>query len=185
MTELEQALREVTADDDAAWMEAYGKIQLKTGEIRDVVCNKHQRKITDIVRWCRKNFRPCRIAGLKPRQRGSSTVSVATVHNEMKRARKRGLIAGGAHFQGQNLFRILKTYADNDSRDPGCCTVLDTVARYKSGSEIDRITLANANAGRSGTYQVMLITEVAYLAEEGVANAEQVLNGLLDRKSVV
>lgn len=52
-------------------------------------------------------------------------------------------------------------------------------ARYKNGSTMERLTLANPNAGRSGTYQVLIVTEVAYLAEEGVANATNVLNGLL------
>jgi hypothetical protein len=56
---------------------------------------------------------------------------------------------------------------------------MDTEARFNNGSTIERITLANPNAGRSGTYQSLIITEVAYLAEEGVANATNVLNGLL------
>ncbi len=56
---------------------------------------------------------------------------------------------------------------------------MDSEARFSNGSSMERITLANQNAGRSGTFQVLIITEVAYLAEEGVANADQVLNGLL------
>jgi len=56
---------------------------------------------------------------------------------------------------------------------------MDVEARFKNGSTMERVTLANPNAGRSGTYQVLILTEVAYLSEEGVANATNVLNGLM------
>ena len=44
---------------------------------------------------------------------------------------------------------------------------------------MDRLTLANAAAGRSGGYQFLVITEMALLANEGVANAPAVVSGLL------
>lgn len=177
--ELGAVIRESCRWNTAAWMENGGKIRLKNGDLVTPVPNEYQRKITDLVKWCQENGRPCRIVALKPRQKGSSTVSVAVAHVRAKAKTCRGLIAGGAHFQGSNLFNILDTYAANDAVDPAACKVMDMEARYKTGSTIERITLANKNAGRSGTYQVLILTEVAYLADEGVANADIVLNGLL------
>jgi hypothetical protein len=179
MSTLTDALRDATEWDAAAWFEAYGKIERKGGEIVSPVANVYQSRISEIIQWAHEHGRPCRIVGLKPRQKGSSTFGVAAAYRRLQAKRGRGVIAGGAHFQGQNLFKILGTYAGNDERDPDSCKVMDMEARFKNGSSLERVTLANANAGRSGTYQVMIITEVAYLAEEGVANATQVLNGFL------
>jgi hypothetical protein len=179
MSTLADTLRDATEWDTAAWFEAYGKIERKDGEIVSPVANVYQRRISEIVKWAHENRRPCRIVGLKPRQKGSSTFGVAAAYRRLNAKRARGVIAGGAHFQGQNLFKILSTYAKHDERDPDSCKVMDTEARFKNGSSMERVTLANANAGRSGTFQVMILTEVAYLSEEGVANATQVLNGFL------
>ena len=165
--------------DTAAWFESYGKIERKGGELVSPVANVYQQRISEIVQWCHDNGRPCRLVCLKPRQKGSSTFTVAVGYRRLHAKRGRGVIAGGAHFQGLNLFKILKTYADNDELNPDACVVQDTIAKFGNGSTMERITLANPNAGRSGTYQVLIITEVAYLAEEGVSNATNVLNGLL------
>jgi len=177
--DITDTFRASTEWNTAAWFEAYGKIERKGGEIISPVANVYQSRISEIVEWAHDFGRPCRIVGLKPRQRGSSTFVVAVGYRRLVAKHGRGVIAGGAHFQGNNLFKILRTYADHDERDPGTCKVMDTEARFKNGSTMERVTLANPNAGRSGTYQVMIITEVAYLAEEGVANATNVLNGFL------
>ena len=179
MSEMVGIMREAVRWNTAAWMESFGRIERKGGELVRPVCNEYQREISDIVEWCHENGKPCRIVALKPRQKGSSTVSVAVGYRRLHAKRGRGLIAGGAHFQGANLFKILGTYAGNDELDPKGCKVMDTEARFKNGSTMERVTLANPNAGRSGTYQVLILTEVAYLSEEGVANATNVLNGLM------
>ena len=179
MSEYASLLRNAVKWSTAAWMEAYGKIERKGGELVRPIVNEYQQEISDIIEWCHENGRPCRLVCLKPRQKGSSTVSVAVGYRRLHAKRGRGLIAGGAHFQGQNLFKILKTYAENDELDPKGCKVMDTEARFTNGSTMERITLANPNAGRSGTYQMLILTEVAYLSDEGVANATNVLNGLM------
>jgi len=176
----DSAIRNSVRWDTAAQMDGYLKIKTKAGDVVRPDPNEFQSEVSEIIRYCHEEQRPCRIIILKPRQKGSSTVSVAAGHVRLKaKANTAGLIAGGAHFQGQNLFRILDTYAEQDELDVGRCKVKDKRADYWNGSTMERITLANANAGRSGTYQFMVITEVAYLAEEGVASADEVLNGLL------
>ena len=177
--DLGKTIRDAVTWDTAAQFEGFSKIERKGGELVRPVANIHQKRMDAAVKAARKAKRPCRIIGLKPRQKGSSTYTVKVGHVRLKAKRGRGIIAGGAHFQGSNLFRILKTYAETDELDPKSCKVMDMDARFTNGSSIDRITLANSNAGRSGTYQYLCVTEAAYLADEGVANADAVLDGLL------
>lgn len=175
--ELQQA---ATDWNTAAWMETAGSIAYPNGDIREVdECNAFQREVSDIVQYCHEVQRPARIIILKPRRRGSSTVSVAACYRRLQSKRGSGCIAGGAHFQGKKLFKMLEIYADNDRLKPGSCDVLGDIARFANGSEVDRITLANPKAGRSGGYQVLVITEMAFLAEEGVADAAMVVSGLI------
>jgi hypothetical protein len=179
LDDLNALIRERVRWSPAAWFEAYAKIRRKGGELVSPRANVYQQRIDEVVRIAHEMGRPCRIIGLKPRQKGSSTFSVACFHSRLHAKPASGLIAGGAHFQAKNLFKILRTYAETDELDPGKCKVLDMEARYANGSTAERITLRNQQAGRSGTYQAMIITEVAYLAAEGVANADDVLDGLL------
>lgn len=172
-------IREAARWNPAAQFEGFQKIVNKGGEVIRPIANVHQMRINEVVVAAHRMRKPCRIIGLKPRQKGSSTFSVQVGHTRLKAKLGRGLIAGGKHFQGQNLFRMLDTYAKHDELDASPCKVLDMEARYKTGSTMQRITLANGDAGRSGTYQFLCVTEAAYLAEEGVANADAVLDGLL------
>lgn len=163
----------------AAWLETSGKIADASGDIVTPACNEFQVEVSDIIKWCHENETPARIIILKPRRRGSSTVSVAAGYRRLQAKRATGCIAGGAHFQGKKLFKMLEIYAANDSADPGSCKVLENSARFDNGSEMDRITLANPQAGRSGGYQFLTITEMAFLSDEGVADAASVVSGLI------
>ena len=174
-----QAIRESVRWDIAGWLAAFGKIRKKSGAIESTEPNEYQRKISAIVEWCHENGVPCRIIALKPRQKGSTTFSVAVAYRRLMNKIGRGLFAGGSHFQASNMWKILTTYVEGDEGDRGRCEVKTTEANFWNGSTLERITLRNAQAGRSGTYQVLVITEVAYLSEEGVANADDVVAGLL------
>lgn len=165
--------------DTAAWLETSGKIADAEGDIITPTVNEFQDEVSEIVRYCHDEGRPCRIIILKPRRRGSSTVSVAVGYKRLQARRGTGCIAGGAHYQGQKLFKMLEIYADHDSENPGSCEVLDKEARFANGSEMDRMTLANSSAGRAGGYQFLLVTEMAFLSDEGVANAKTVVSGLI------
>jgi hypothetical protein len=173
-------VRGILAGDFPGQFSRYLTIQDKSGNlVRGPKINIHQRRIAEAQAICKELGIPCRIIALKPRQKGSSTGSVGLGYVRLKERPSRGLIAGGAHFQGKNLFKILKTYADHDHLDPKHCKVMDMEARFRNGSTMERITLATDSPGRSGTYQFMLVTEAALLAREGVANADNVLDGLV------
>jgi hypothetical protein len=167
----------------SARFELHGTIKAKTGGLikpPDLKANYLQRLESDVVTFCLLNKCPIRTIRLKPRQKGSSTWSVWKMFALLSDTPANGLIMGGAHFQGQNLFRMLKTYSENDTFDPRIrWSVLDREARCSNGSLIERITAANKEAGRSGTYQAIIATEYARWAEEGVANAADVLSGAI------
>jgi len=165
------------------WFEIHGAIKPKVGPILkapDLRANYLQRLENDVVAYCLLNNLPCRLIKLKPRQKGSSTFSVANGYRWCSNMRATGCIIGGAHSQSTNLFRMLKLYAEHDTFDPkNPCKVIDRQARWANGSIMEQLTAANPEAGRSGTYQVVIATEVARWAEEGVANATDLLAGLL------
>lgn len=171
---------EICRGDTALWFENYATIIDDQGNTRERPrLNAHQRKILNVVKWCGDNNRPCRIVGLKPRRKGSSTISVAVGYDFLaSKPGRRGLIAGGAVKQTKTMMRMLRTYGTTDGLGRPF-KPLSAGAVFGTGSEMDTLTLATPNAGRGDGYQFMLITEVAYLAEEGVANATDQLNGLL------
>ena len=174
-----QIAKEAVKWDFAGWMAAFGKIRVKAGSVENTEPNEYQKKISEIIRWCHENGVPCRIIALKPRQKGSTTFSVLAAYRRLMAKIGRGLFAGGSHFQASNMWKILETYVNNDEGDRGRCSVKATEALFHNGATLERITLRNAQAGRSGTYQVLVITEVAYLSDEGVANADDVVAGLI------
>lgn len=175
---------EFTKHDPGLWFENYAKIAVKaagvSGEfIARKRLNEYQRKITDIVKWATENQRPCRIVALKPRQKGSSTISVGIgYHFLANNPKHQGLIAGGSKDQTKSMRKILKTYADNDELGPRC-RCRGEYAYFDNGAQMDNVTLATPNAGRGSTYQFLLVTEVALLAKDGVANDRDQLDGLL------
>lgn len=174
-----QIAKDAVKWDFAGWMAAFGKIRVKSGAVEPTEPNEYQKKLSEIIRWCHETGTPCRIIALKPRQKGSTTFSVLAAYRRLMAKIGRGLFAGGSHFQASNMWKILETYVNNDEGDRGRCNIKTTEALFHNGATLERITLRNAQAGRSGTYQVLIITEVAYLSDEGVSNADDVVAGLL------
>jgi hypothetical protein len=181
--ELREKIRLVKRISTSAWFECHGAIKPKVGPLLkppELRANYLQRLKSQVVEFCLLNDRPCRMISLKPRQKGSSTFSVATGYRWGSNTRCTGAIIGGSHAQSTNLFRMLKTYAENDDFDQrNPCRVLDREARWANGSIAEQLTAKNGEAGRSGTYQWVVATEVARWALEGVSNAADLLSGLL------
>ena len=181
--DIKDAIKLAVMRSPAAWFEAFGTIQAKGGAILrspDLIANPLQRTVSEVIEWCIDHEVPCRLLMLKPRQKGCSTFSVAAFYRWLSNAVKRGCIIGGAHNQGDNLFKMLRLYAENDEfAGPNKAQVLDREARWPNGSRAVQQTARNPEAGRSGTFEALISTEVARWSEEGVANAADVLAGLL------
>lgn len=178
-SQLVKEMLELTRWDVALWMSVFGKIRLKRGEVTECEPNEYQRKLSEIIEYCHINKIPCRIIALKPRQKGSTTFSVCAAYRRLMAKIGRGLFAGGSHFQASNMWKIFETYVNHDAAERHRVKLKSTESIFDNGSTLERITLRNVQAGRSGTYQVLIITEVAYLSDEGVANADNVIAGLL------
>ena len=164
----------------AAFFEAWCWIQEKGGAFREgAPLHLDQRKTVEVIEWCKTNKKPCRLIKLKPRRGGSSTISVAALHHEESHEVKRGCIMAGNEFQGNSLFAMLRLMASRDRTVSKRANVLDALARYPNGSIVDRINGSNPNAGLAAGYEIMIITELAKWASQGVAAADQVLNGAL------
>ncbi len=183
LPEFRSEYEEKVAVSPGLWFELHGAIEPKMGVLRkspELACTILQQRKDEVVEYCLLHQIPCRLISLKARQDGSSTFSVGIAYRYLEAMRATGCIIGGAHAQGTNLFRKLKVFAEHDTFSRRVQTkVLDREARFGNGSLMEQLTASNPEAGRSGTYQVVLATEVARWAEEGVANAADVLAGLL------
>lgn len=178
-----EKLKLVLKVNRAARFEMYGAIKPKVGPIvksPELRANYLQRLESEVVQFCLLNEIPIRIIKLKPRQKGSSTFSVWNGYCMGSDSRCNGAIIGSTHKQGENLMNMLETYANSDSYNPkNKCRVISMKADWANGSMVDQLTAKNKEAGRSGTYQWLIVTEPARWSEDGVANAGDVLAGLL------
>lgn len=182
-----QRKRAVIETDSLAWWQTFGHIYNKSGKMVIPVANSMQAQIARARLIARREGRRFRGIVLKPRQKGLSTWNVADFYHFLSTQTGTGLIVGGAHFQGERLWKMLKTYAENDQyfgAGKGClganpATVTEDHATWLNNSEALRQTAANPNAARSGTFQYIIATEYAYWAKEGVKNAKRVLSDIL------
>lgn len=170
-----------------AWLETCGHIIDKSGNERGIDsfeglalhANWLQRRIFEIAQWCLDNNVPCRLLVYKPRQKGCSTGTMGLAYWWSRRMRCNCLLMGGQYSQVENLWGIMSHYHARDRFDWGNdMTVLTDKATCTNGSEWQWETARDSEAGRSGTYQVAVLTEVARWSEQGISNASVVLNGV-------
>lgn len=174
------AARAVLRESTGAWFEVHARIANKAGDLVRPRLNYLQRQIEQLVSFCEERGLPCRILVLKPRQKGSTTYSGANIYHRLRRRRTSACIIGGQYSQTANAWKILNLYNESDNFDWGNSgTVNQERGVWSHGSELVPETARDFDAGRSGTFQALLATEVARWAEEGAANAREVLAGIL------
>lgn len=176
----------------AVWFETFGRIVAKTGDLlggpeRPLKQNYLQRQLNDVWEFFESHKLPVRIIILKPRQKGSSTDSVARLYHKMLTSVRalRTRIMGGRYDQVENLWGILSVYAKNDKcawPNGGLEVMADRayVRRSEADTECKWETANNPDAGRSATIQGVIVTELGRWQNDGVANAAKVLSGLLN-----
>ena len=104
--EADGLIRAACEKDEDVWIEQFAKILTKEGNIETLELNYLQEKVCDAIRWCREYGFPCRIIILKPRQKGSSTITTAALYHRLQRKQGNGLIIGGEFSQTDNLWKI-------------------------------------------------------------------------------
>lgn len=173
---VEAALRE----DAGAWWETRGKIANKANEVVTPVMNFLQNRVLAVVVRCSAIGLPVRVILLKPRQKGSTTFSAALMYHALRRKRTAACIIGGQYSQTRKAWAMMQTYLKNDATKWGNTgEINEEQGRFSHGSTLEPETAKDYDAGRSGTVQFLLATEVARWASEGVADAKTVLAGIL------
>ena len=179
--EADHLLRAACSEDEGAWIEQFGKILYKEGRIDTYVLNYLQEQVCDAIRWCRENGYPCRIIILKPRQKGSSTVTTACCYHMLQRRQSNGLIIGGEFSQTDNLWKITRRYSDLDKMQwlAGRARINNERGAFGNGSTLEKETAQDSEAGRSGTYHFVLATEIGRWKDTPARNSSEILTGVL------
>lgn len=167
--------------DFLAWWEAYGCIQDVYGNYIQPRSNYLQKQIYEVWLYCKENKLPCRIIVLKPRQKGSSTISTGMLYHTLCCQSANAAVIGGAYDQGAVLWRKLQTYEQRDKYpwEKGKGKIDEEKGKWPHGSYLCLATAKNKFAGVASTNQFLLITELAKWAREGVADAAHVLSEIL------
>lgn len=174
------AARAAMRENTGAWWEVHGRISDKAGNIVRPQLNFLQITIERLVAFCEAHNLPVRILVLKPRQKGSTTYSGANLYHRLRRRRTSACIIGGQYSQTANAWKIVDLYNRTDRYEWGNeGAVNQERGTWSHGSELVPETARDYDAGRSGTFQALLATEVARWSEEGAANAREVLAGIL------
>lgn len=163
------------------WLEEYGWIRNKARKIVAPIANPYQIRCAEAISYCLSHEIPIRLIKLKPRQKGSSTISMAELYWLSRLFPINSRIIGGQYDQVANLWEILKLYHERDYFPWDSTGVINSRnAAWSNGSACAWETAGDSEAGRSGTFQAIVATEAARWREEGVAAATDVITGILN-----
>ena len=164
--------------DAEVWFTSFATLKAKDGKmIRAPKPNVLQKRMLQHYRQCQADRVPCKMAILKPRQTGASTVTQAIMYHHMRKyAGLSGSIMGDIAGTSDKVFEIFRRFAENDDfpwegpatkrlSDNGSLT--DDIT-LPNGSKYAKETAGSKNAGRSGTIQAGNMTEVAFWQAHGL-----------------
>ncbi|HWL51531.1 MAG TPA: hypothetical protein VNQ90_03800 [Chthoniobacteraceae bacterium] len=181
----EEAAVASIAESAALWFATCATILTKDQQLVRPVPNLYQLRLLEAYEWCMKEALPCRILALKPRQKGSSTVSSAVVYHHCRRFRSRALQMADRYKNSDNLFAMTNRFAEYDDfpwasqwQATGSHAILQH--QGKLWSRIEKDTAENPRAGRSGTLQVLHVSEAAHFPNEGEKSADKTMLSLLN-----
>lgn len=162
------------------WWEGHGYISTKDNLDACLrVANILQQRVVEVLEYCLEHNLPCRIVVLKPRQKGISTITTAILYWMLHRFRMKALLVGGKDKQWQNLLQMVKRYHGNDTFEWGFGGAVGAEGGvWDNGSILQTETAGGKDPGRSGTFQVMLLTEIGSWAREGVRSGKSVITAL-------
>jgi hypothetical protein len=175
------------------WFEHYGKIYNKSrrlispgyyddnGVLLKEGANPFQDRVGDAIAHCLVHGIAIRLIILKPRQKGSSTISTAALYWLSRRMAIKSIIMGAQYSQVGNLWEILETYHATDRFPwPNTGLVNAQRAEWSNGSLCGWETAGDSEAARSGTFQGLVATEAHRWPHGGKRDATAVLTGALN-----
>jgi hypothetical protein len=150
-------------DSALVWFELHGTLRGKNRKlVRAPDANPMQQRINEAVLYCRERHLPCRIITLKGRQLGASSYSVAELVHQCLRVPTKALIIGDEYEKSvKNLVDMANLYVQEDTFAWGVDYHRPS-KKFSNDSEIATETANDNRAAASGTYQVVLMTEVAW-----------------------
>ena len=180
LSEISSTLCAIATNSIRAFVEAYCVIQNKAdAEQEGFRPHASQSLVIEIQEWCDEHSVPCRIVKVKPRRGGSSTIVIAILYHRLKKALRRALVLGGSDYQGNMMFKMLRTMAKKDRTVKDRVQVLDKEARFPNGSYCVRVNASGEDAAVSGGFTFLHVTELAKWQQDGVAAAAPVLSAAL------
>jgi hypothetical protein len=179
---LQEILDASAQQNEDAWFETFSRIMLKSGAVVNPTLNVLQRDICDAIRYCREHQIPCRLVILKPRQVGVSTGTTACLYHHLNRVTSNGVIIGGEYSQTDNLWNITRRYSQLDQLawPEGKSKIDSDKGVFPNGSRLVKETAQDEEAGRSGTFQFVISTEIGRWKDTATRKAGSILSGLLN-----
>ncbi len=180
---------QIIADSASLWFATCARILTKDQQLvrldGDYSPNEYQLKILRVYEWCLINGVPCRILALKPRQKGSSTVTSGIVYHHCRRYRARAIQIADRYKNSDNLFAMTNRYAEHDdfpwsTRWDNTQITATVTLNGDEWSRIDKDTAENPRAGRSGTLQVLHVSEAAHFPSGGEKSADKTMLSMLN-----
>lgn len=163
------------------WFEAYGRIYTKARKLIQAVANPFQDRVGQAIAYCLTHDIAIRLIILKPRQKGSSTISTAALYWLSRIRAVKSIIMGAQYEQVGNLWEILQTYHAHDRFDWDNTGLVNSQhAEWSNGSLAGWETANDPEAARSGTYQGILATEAHRWPSTGKKDSTAVLTGALN-----
>lgn len=166
-----------------AWFRACGVIYTEKGELKGYPVTKEilqpnllQKTLQDVINWFQRQNLPARIILLKPRRKGSSTITAGIVFHKLSQAAEgtTGVLINGNEEQGNPMFKMLGRYSKYDTcfKDTNPCEVSEVgfTARWKNKSELRHATLGGKAALVGSGLQICWVTEEALFDSPGDDN---------------
>lgn len=198
------ALVEEVRDDPLLWFESHGwwKDEISKESSRGPA-NIYQRRVLAHLRWCMDLDLPCRIAGLKYRRAGSSTIGNAGLHFCGMQHKWRMAVIGTDYKASTNMLEMVEHFAAHDdfpgwsvnvtkggeitvsaeqwSKDGDSGILERSIATridYAHGASVELFTAENPKSARSSGLNAFLATEVGHWPNGGEQDAGDTLTAM-------
>ncbi len=182
MTEEEASLLAVrkVRENPLIWFETCATILDRGGNLIVPEANPFQRRVVEIYLWCRDQGVPCRMIILKPRRKGSSTVSLALGYTHLRNYRGYGAILGDDLGTTAKLMECWSRYLESDRFQGWGNRSKANRREFSHGSKVREETANDPRAGMGGDIHFLLASEAAHYRSKGKASGEYVMQSIMN-----
>ena len=164
----------------ALWLQTCGTILNRSGELIKPTLNSFQRRVVEVYLWCREQKTPCRIIILKPRRKGSSTISLALAYTHLRNYIGYGAVLGDDLGTTAKLMEVWNRYVENDKFSGWGNTAGINRKSFSHGSKIAEETANDPRAGMAGDIHFLIASEAAHYRSRGKTSGEFVMQSVMN-----